>query len=59
MRSRFNPAEDGPSGSHWQTLATLMPYLWPQGRWDLRIRVVIAMGLLALAKVAIVFIPFV
>ena len=59
MRSSFNPAEDGPSRSHWHTLATLMPYLWPQGRPDLRFRVVVAMVLLALAKVAIVFIPFV
>ena len=59
MRGSFDPTAEGPSRSHWRTLATLMPYLWPQGRPDLRFRVVVAMVLLALAKVAIVFIPFV
>ena len=59
MRGSFDPTAEGPSRSHWRTLATLMPYLWPQGRWDLRFRVIVAMILLATAKVAIVFIPFV
>ena len=60
MRTSFDPtADDGPGRSHWRTLATLMPYLWPRGRWDLRIRVIVAMTLLALAKIAIVYIPFI
>ncbi len=59
MPGSFDPTAEGPGRSHWRTLATLMPYLWPQGRWDLRFRVIVAMTLLASAKVAIVFIPFV
>ena len=59
MRTTFNPEVEEPGRGHWRTLATLMPYLWPVGRWDLRIRVVAAMLLLAAAKVAIVFIPFI
>ncbi|MDP6872234.1 MAG: ABC transporter ATP-binding protein/permease [Alphaproteobacteria bacterium] len=59
MSNSFDPTAEGPSRSHWRTLGTLMPYLWPAGRWDLRFRVIVAMILLASAKVAIVFIPFV
>ena len=59
MRTTFNPEVEGLGRSHWITLATLMPYLWPRGRWDLRFRVVLAMLLLAAAKIAIVFIPFI
>ncbi len=59
MRTTFDPTAESTGGSHWHTLATLMPYLWPQGRWDLRFRVIVAMVLLAAAKLAIVFIPFI
>ena len=60
MRTTYNPEEVDRTGrSHWRTLAILMPYLWPRGRWDLRVRVMAAMVLLAAAKVAIVFIPFI
>ena len=60
MHTTYNPEEVDRTGrSHWRTLAILMPYLWPRGRWDLRVRVMLAMALLAAAKVAIVFIPFV
>ncbi|MEM6486812.1 MAG: ABC transporter ATP-binding protein/permease [Pseudomonadota bacterium] len=38
-------------------LARVAPELWPQGRRDLRLRVVAAMGLLVLAKVATVLTP--
>jgi ABC-type transport system involved in Fe-S cluster assembly fused permease/ATPase subunit len=43
---------------HWQTLRTLLPYLWPVGISGLRARVVVAMVLLAAAKVANVYVPF-
>ncbi len=59
MRRSFDPTAEGPRRSHWRTLATLMPYLWPLGRWDLRLRVIGAMVLLASAKIAIVYIPFI
>jgi ATP-binding cassette subfamily B protein len=42
---------------HWQTLLTLAPYLWPRGEPRLRARVVIALGLLVLAKAANVLVP--
>ena len=40
-----------------QTVRTLLPYLWPQGRWDLRRRVVLALTFLVGAKVAVVQAP--
>jgi ATP-binding cassette subfamily B protein len=49
-----SPAADR---SQWRTLATLAPYLWPRDDFNLRARVVIAMGLLVLAKAATVYVP--
>ena len=40
-----------------QTIRTLLPYLWPRGRWDLRRRVILALVLLVGAKVAVVQAP--
>ncbi|MDX1514346.1 MAG: ABC transporter transmembrane domain-containing protein, partial [Gammaproteobacteria bacterium] len=39
------------------TLRRFLPYLWPENEWGLRSRVVLALGCLALAKVALVFVP--
>lgn len=44
--------------THLATLRTFMPYLWPEGRIDLRTRVVIAVAFLVGAKIANVFVPF-
>lgn len=44
--------------SHWYTVKSLAPYLWAPGRGDLRLRVVLALGCLILAKVIGVFTPF-
>ncbi len=44
-------------GGQLKALADLMPYLWPKGRPDLRIRVVAAVGFLFLAKIAVIFVP--
>jgi ATP-binding cassette, subfamily B, heavy metal transporter len=44
--------------NHVRTLITLLPYLWPPGHLDLRVRVVIAMILLAAAKGFNVYVPF-
>ncbi|MGE0485478.1 MAG: ABC transporter ATP-binding protein/permease [Gammaproteobacteria bacterium] len=38
-------------------MKSLLPYLWPAGRRDTRLRVVVAMGFLALAKLATVWVP--
>ena len=40
-----------------KTIKTLLPYLWPEGRADLRFRVVISLILLAAAKVMTVLVP--
>ncbi|WP_282604246.1 ABC transporter ATP-binding protein/permease [Pelagibius sp. Alg239-R121] len=39
------------------TLRRLLPYLWPVGRADLRIRVLIALALMVGAKVTTVYVP--
>ena len=41
----------------WGALRSLSHYLWPAGEFEMRLRVVIALGLLALAKVANVYVP--
>ncbi len=46
------------SQSQWQTLKKLAVHLWPAGRMDLRLRVILALGFLALAKTVNVYIPF-
>src|SRR5689334_6093185 len=58
----------GPAGSlglpHAQrsalaTIRSMLPYLWPAGDPGARVRVVIALGLLLLAKLATVYVPVV
>ncbi len=39
------------------TLRRFLPYLWPEGEWDLRVRVVLAVTSLIAAKVAVVYVP--
>ena len=41
----------------WNTILTLMPYLWPKGQTEMRARVVAAMFSLLLAKIATVYVP--
>ncbi|MEO1502913.1 MAG: ABC transporter ATP-binding protein/permease [Pseudomonadota bacterium] len=53
------PAGDTPSReAQLRIVFRVAPYLWPQGRWDVKARVVISMALLVLAKVAVVSTPF-
>ncbi len=40
-----------------KTIKTLLPYLWPRDSAEIRIRVVLAMAALAMAKVANVWVP--
>jgi ATP-binding cassette subfamily B protein len=48
-------------GERWRdqflALKTLAPHLWPKGRADLKLRVVVALLFLAAAKVATVYVP--
>src|SRR5918997_1668072 len=41
---------ESPSGGGWRSLRRFLPYLWPAGEPGLRARVVIALGLVLLAK---------
>ncbi|MEO1281095.1 MAG: ABC transporter transmembrane domain-containing protein, partial [Pseudomonadota bacterium] len=43
--------------NHWVVFKGLLPFVWPEGRPDLRMRVVAAFGLLLIAKVVTVCIP--
>jgi ATP-binding cassette, subfamily B, heavy metal transporter len=45
-------------GNQWLTLKDIMPLLWPEGRMDLKVRVVLAITALVLAKVVTVLTPF-
>jgi len=42
---------------HWTVLRGLLPYVWPKGRPDLRLRVVLAFAVLVLAKVVTIAVP--
>jgi len=46
-----------PQRSAWQTIISLLPYLWPRGDLTARVRVVVAMACLVAAKVATVYVP--
>lgn len=52
----LTPRSEGPR-NNWQTLWSLLPYLWPTGQSEIRIRVIAALVLLVLSKVALVFVP--
>ena len=54
-----DPCCPGQQRSTWQTIVSLLPYLWPKGDLRPRVRVVVAMACLVLAKVATVYVPIV
>jgi ATP-binding cassette, subfamily B, heavy metal transporter len=56
-RTKVEPSHVGDAGQ-WETFKGLVPYLWPVGRTDLKIRVVIALGLLVASKVVTVLTPY-
>ncbi len=58
MRSHREPDEDISSENHWQTIKTLLPFIWLKGRWDLKLRVVLAMTFLVAAKLIGIYVPF-
>ena len=57
-----NPPSDDQNvkgeASQAETLLAVLPYLWPEGRMDLKVRVVVAFTALVLAKVTTVITPF-
>jgi len=57
---------DSPSGArdlndsaHIETLKTLVPFLWVKGRFDLKARVILALGCMFVAKSISVYVPFI
>lgn len=55
--STARSSSPAPERSSLATLGTLLPYLWPAGRADLKIRVVAAIVCLFVAKAATVYVP--
>jgi ATP-binding cassette, subfamily B, heavy metal transporter len=53
----FLPSDVGTARRDLQAVRTLLPYLWPRGEADLRVRVVVALGFLVVAKLATVYVP--
>jgi ATP-binding cassette, subfamily B, heavy metal transporter len=58
VRALKRELSDDKGGSLLHILAGLWPYIWPSERRDLKVRVLIAMGLLLLAKLATIAVPF-
>src|SRR5919201_4916565 len=42
---------------HWTVFKGLLPFVWPEGRPDLRLRVALAVAVLVLAKVVTISVP--
>ena len=60
MRSLTSTASAGARSerSQWQTMRNLTPYMWPPGRMDLKLRVVVSVLLLIIAKLVTVATPY-
>jgi ATP-binding cassette subfamily B protein len=52
------PRVSADQGALWSTLPALWPYLWPADRSDLKLRIFWAVGLLILAKLVTIVVPF-
>lgn len=57
-KTTFDSISDTKEYSHWRTMRTLGAYLWPAGRTDLKVRVVLAVVFLVTAKIVGVYVPF-
>ena len=47
-----------PQSSMWRTVKGFWPYLWPEDRADLRMRIIMATGLLIAAKLVTIAVPY-
>lgn len=56
--TQFSATKEREGNRSWKTMHTLLPYLWPKDRGDLKWRVVVAMISLLIAKSVNVSIPF-
>ncbi|MBB55328.1 MAG: metal ABC transporter permease [Magnetovibrio sp.] len=57
MRSQNPGSAPTATRNDLNTIRAMLPYIWPEGAWSLRARVLIALVLLVLAKVANVSVP--
>jgi ATP-binding cassette, subfamily B, heavy metal transporter len=53
----MTPVKSGRRHSQWDALKALLPHLWPRADGELKLRVVLAVGCLVIAKVANVYVP--
>ncbi len=53
-----NSAGKAAPANGWATLISLLPYLWPAGRTDLKLRVVVSLLMLIVAKLVTLWVPF-
>ncbi|MDY0882437.1 ABCB family ABC transporter ATP-binding protein/permease [Dongia soli] len=51
------PPTPTPKAGQWYAFKSLLPHLWPAGQWDLRVRVLLAIACLVIAKVANIYVP--
>lgn len=57
-KTAYQSTQTPESRNHWLTIKTLAGHLWPSTRKDLKIRVVLALISLAIAKMINVYVPF-
>ena len=57
MRRPDNNPDRGEASGDFDTIRSLLPYLWPRDAFALRVRVIVSLILLALAKVTTVAVP--
>ncbi len=56
---RTPPPEDTGPRHDWDTIRALLPYLWPKGAWNIRVRVVSALAFLLAGKATTVAVPLI
>ena len=54
----FDAHADSVGRTHFDTIRSLLPFLWPRGYWNLKARVAVAVLFLIAAKVTNVYVPF-
>lgn len=57
MRPTTIPAGKSLGREHFRTFLKLLPYLWPKDRFDLKVRVAVALALLVAAKLTNIVVP--
>ena len=58
MRPTTMTAGQSLGREHFKTLLRMLPFLWPEGRLDLKSRVIIAVALLVVAKLTNILVPY-